>query len=118
MKTLEEKRKCYKGHCASHSRIESRYRGQENQLQVQNSQKSFNPKVFTKTLKISDEEMAADEQTVLDLEEQANQYQQAAGEITAKVEEFLRETNLRMDELATWLDDQDHLQQLQNSLKG
>jgi len=30
--------------------------------------------VFTKTLKISDEEMAADEQTVLDLEEQANQY--------------------------------------------
>jgi len=24
MKTLEEKRKCYEGHCTSHSRIESR----------------------------------------------------------------------------------------------
>jgi len=30
--------------------------------------------VFTEILKISDEEMVADEQTVLDLEEQANQY--------------------------------------------
>ncbi len=78
---------------------------------------SSDPEVLAEILKILDQEIVADEKTISDLEAQADQAYQAAEEVATKVEEFLQDTNLRMDEFITWLDDQERLQQLQNSLK-
>ncbi len=78
---------------------------------------SSDSSVLTQILTMLDEEIAADEQAIQQLEAQADQADHAAEEIGAQVEEFLQDANFRMDEFASWLDDQDRLQQLQNSLK-